>query len=104
MSPRPAGSAVASAATAARAGPDRAAAAGGRGGRGSRGRPGGHERRGSHVLRTASLRVNLGGTLLLSVMLFLTVYPLLMLLYGSLRSAAPGLPGALTLAGYADAY
>jgi iron(III) transport system permease protein len=48
--------------------------------------------------------VNVGGTLLLALVLFLTVYPLLMLLYGSVRSAAPGLPGALTLAGYADAY
>ena len=56
------------------------------------------------MLRTASLRVNVGGTLLLGLVLFLTVYPLVMLLYGSVRSAAPGLPGALTVAGYADAY
>ncbi|HEY7064602.1 MAG TPA: iron ABC transporter permease [Chloroflexota bacterium] len=53
---------------------------------------------------SAEPRVNVAGTLLLVLLLFLTGYPLLMLLYGSLRSAPPGLPGTLSLGGFATAY
>jgi hypothetical protein len=35
---------------------------------------------------------------------FLILFPLAMLLYGSLLSSQPGLPGHLTLANYIDAY
>lgn len=48
------------------------------------------------------------GNLLLWVLLIvlglLVVYPLLMLLYGSIRSAGPGVPGSYTLQGYVAAY
>jgi iron(III) transport system permease protein len=54
--------------------------------------------------RSPNLRVNVAGTVLLVVLLLLTVYPLVMLLYGSLRSAPPGLPGTLGLGGYLAAY
>src|SRR3712207_3253469 len=56
------------------------------------------------TLARRSLRVNVVGTVLLVLLLFLTVYPLFMLLYGSVRSAAPGMPGVFTLNGYVDAY
>ena len=56
------------------------------------------------LLDTSELRVNVAGTLLLVLLLFLTVYPLLMLLYGSLRSSPPGLPGTLGLSGFVAAY
>ncbi len=46
----------------------------------------------------------LGIILLLSVVGFLTVYPLSMIIYGSLRSAAPGLPGYFTLQGYVEGF
>ena len=44
------------------------------------------------------------GLVLLLVVAFLTIYPLLMLAYGSVRTAAPGLPGAFSLQGYVEAY
>ena len=43
---------------------------------------------------------HLGMLLLLVVVGFLTVYPLSMIVFGSFRSAAPGLPGHFTLNGY----
>ncbi|HEX9880264.1 MAG TPA: iron ABC transporter permease [Candidatus Binatia bacterium] len=42
--------------------------------------------------------------LMLGVVAFLTVYPLGMIVYGSLRSAAPGAPGFFTLDGYRLAF
>lgn len=45
-----------------------------------------------------------GMMLLLAVVGFLTVYPLGMIIYGSFRSAAPGVPGYFTLNGYATAF
>ncbi len=42
----------------------------------------------------------LGMMLLLAVVGFLTIYPLGMIVYGSFRSAAPGVPGYFTLEGY----
>jgi iron(III) transport system permease protein len=56
------------------------------------------------LLDTSNLGVNVAGTILLVLLLFLTVYPLVMLLYGSLRSAPPGLPGTLGLSGFVGAY
>jgi iron(III) transport system permease protein len=53
---------------------------------------------------SAEPRVAVAGTLLLVLLLFLTVYPLVMLLYGSLRSAPPGQPGTLGLGGFVSAY
>src|SRR5919199_3352765 len=50
------------------------------------------------------LRVELAGSLLLLAVLVLVVYPLLMLVWGSFRSAGPGLPGDYTLNGYLGAY
>jgi iron(III) transport system permease protein len=44
------------------------------------------------------------GLALLVVVAFLTVYPLVMLAYGSVRTAAPGLPGAFSVQGYVEAY
>ncbi|HSR77552.1 MAG TPA: ABC transporter permease subunit, partial [Xanthobacteraceae bacterium] len=45
------------------------------------------------------------GVLLLTALLsFLTVYPLAMLLYGSLHSTPPGMPGVLNLDGYAQIF
>src|SRR5215211_1761487 len=44
------------------------------------------------------------GFALLLVVAFLTVYPLLMLAYGSVRTQPPGLPGAFSLQGYVEAY
>ena len=44
------------------------------------------------LLDRSNLRVGVAGTVLLGLLLFLTVYPLVMLLYGSFRSAPPGLP------------
>ena len=41
---------------------------------------------------------------MLSVVAFLTVYPLGMIVYGSFRSAAPGAPGFFTLEGYQLAF
>jgi iron(III) transport system permease protein len=56
-------------------------------------------------MRTAGrVRVEIAGTVLLLLVLLLTVYPLGMLLWGSVRSAGPGLPGELTLDGYINAY
>ena len=46
----------------------------------------------------------LGMIILLSVVGFLTVYPLGMIIYGSFRSAAPGLPGYFTLQGYIQGF
>src|SRR6266511_2008585 len=46
----------------------------------------------------------IAGLVLLGVVIFLTVYPLAMLMVGSFRSAGPGLPGYYTLDGYAKAY
>lgn len=56
------------------------------------------------LLGGAEARVNIAGTLLLVLLLGLTVYPLVMLVYGSLRSAPPGLPGTLGLTGFTAAY
>src|SRR4051812_31933020 len=56
------------------------------------------------MLGGTDVRVNLAGTVLLGMLLFLTVYPLVMLLYGSLRSAPPGLPGTLSFSGFIAAY
>src|SRR4051812_45578786 len=56
------------------------------------------------LLDRSNLRVGVAGTVLLGILLFLTVYPLVMLLYGSFRSAPPGLPGTLGLAGFIAAY
>jgi iron(III) transport system permease protein len=56
------------------------------------------------LLDRSDLRVGVAGTVLLGLLLFLTVYPLAMLLYGSLRSAPPGLPGTLGLDGFIAAY
>ncbi len=46
----------------------------------------------------------LGMLFLLIVLGFLTIYPLGMILYGSFRSAAPGVPGYFTLAGYIEGF
>jgi iron(III) transport system permease protein len=45
---------------------------------------------------------SLGILALLAVLAFLTVYPMAMLLYGSLHSTPPGEPGVFNLAGYAS--
>jgi iron(III) transport system permease protein len=58
-----------------------------------------HRRWASRYARTQAL-----GLALLLVVAFLTVYPLLMLAYGSVRTAAPGLPGVFSLQGYVEAY
>lgn len=42
--------------------------------------------------------------ILLSLLAFLTVYPLGMIFYGSFRSSAPGDPGFFTLKGYQEAF
>lgn len=42
--------------------------------------------------------------ILLSVLAFMTVYPLGMIVFGSFRSSAPGDPGFWTLAGYREAF
>ncbi|HZR98989.1 MAG TPA: iron ABC transporter permease [Chloroflexota bacterium] len=52
----------------------------------------------------ARLREQLLGTGLLLVVGFLTVFPLVMLAIGSVRTAAPGMPGAFSLDGYIVAY
>ena len=41
---------------------------------------------------------------LIALLSFLTVYPLAMLLYGSLHSTPPGMPGVLNLDGYAQIF
>ena len=46
----------------------------------------------------------LGMIILLSLVGFLTVYPLGMIVFGSFRSAAPGLPGHFTLQGYIQGF
>jgi iron(III) transport system permease protein len=48
--------------------------------------------------------VQVVGTLLLAAVLFLTVYPLAMLIVGSFKSMGPGLPGEWTFIGYQKAY
>lgn len=47
-----------------------------------------------------ALARNLGLGLLVAVLLFLTAYPMGMLVYGSLHTTPPGEPGAFTLDGY----
>lgn len=54
--------------------------------------------------RLGSRRVQVAGLALLGVVLFLTVYPLAMLVAGSFRSQGPGLPGDWTMIGYTKAY
>src|SRR6478752_8685628 len=46
----------------------------------------------------------IGILLLLAILSFLTVYPLSMLLYGSLHSTPPGVAGVFTLDGYRDIF
>src|SRR6201995_4353175 len=46
----------------------------------------------------------IGLTLLALLLAFLTVYPLSMLLYGSLHSTPPGAAGVFNLAGYRDIF
>src|SRR5262245_4705867 len=46
----------------------------------------------------------IGILLLIALLSFLTVYPLAMLLYGSLHSTPPGMPGVLNLDGYAQIF
>lgn len=53
---------------------------------------------------TSTSGVWIAGLILLGVVIFLTVYPLAMLMVGSFRSQGPGLPGYYTLDGYAKAY
>ena len=47
---------------------------------------------------------NMGMIILLIIVGSLTVYPLGMIVYGSFRSAAPGLPGYFTLQGYVQGF
>ena len=51
---------------------------------------------------TAPLRPRLGVGLLVLVLAVLTLYPLLMLLYGSFHTTPPGEPGEFSLSGYRD--
>ena len=44
----------------------------------------------------------MGAALLIAVLMFLSVYPLSMLLYGSLHSTPPGMAGTFSLDGYQD--
>ncbi|WP_291711368.1 iron ABC transporter permease [Bradyrhizobium sp.] len=44
----------------------------------------------------------IGAALLIAVLMFLSVYPLSMLLYGSLHSTPPGMAGTFSLDGYQD--
>src|ERR1700730_4711201 len=46
----------------------------------------------------------IGVLLLIALLSFLTVYPLAMLLYGSLHSTPPGMPGVLNLDGYVQIF
>lgn len=54
-------------------------------------------------IRKADLSI-LMMALMLSVVAFLTIYPLGMIVYGSFRSSAPGVPGFFTLSGYQIAF
>jgi iron(III) transport system permease protein len=54
------------------------------------------------VIQTRLARIFVVGLFL--AITFLVLYPVLMLLYGSVRSAAPGDPGVFTLQNYLDAY
>jgi iron(III) transport system permease protein len=55
-------------------------------------------------LQATSTGRNLGITLLALLLAFLSVYPLSMLLYGSLHSTPPGVAGTFTLDGYRDVF
>jgi iron(III) transport system permease protein len=54
----------------------------------------------ARLVGTSVLGRNLALGLLLVVLLFLTAYPMAMLVYGSLSTAPPGAPGAWSLAGW----
>src|SRR4051794_19894799 len=64
--------------------------------------PGGRAR--SRRRPLGSMNVRIAGTLLLAIVMFLTVYPLAMLVIGSFKSSGPGLPGDWTFIGYQKAY
>ncbi len=55
-------------------------------------------------LQATSTGRNCGITLLALLLAFLSVYPLSMLLYGSLHSTPPGVAGTFTLDGYRDVF
>ncbi|QDF38824.1 iron ABC transporter permease [Bradyrhizobium symbiodeficiens] len=55
-------------------------------------------------LQATSTGPFLGVALLVSLLAFLSVYPLSMLLYGSLHSTPPGVAGTFTLDGYRDVF
>lgn len=55
-------------------------------------------------LRAMSTGRLVGMTFLALLLAFLSVYPLSMLLYGSLHSTPPGVPGTFTLEGYREAF
>jgi iron(III) transport system permease protein len=57
----------------------------------------------NHLVNFAIGR-RIGVLLLIALLSFLTVYPLAMLLYGSLHSTPPGMPGVLNLDGYAQIF
>jgi iron(III) transport system permease protein len=52
------------------------------------------------AIRASSLGRNVSLVLLLLILLFLTAYPMAMLVYGSLSTAPPGEPGAWSVAGW----
>ena len=54
----------------------------------------------ARLVGSSVLGRNLALGLLLVVLLFLTAYPMAMLVYGSLSTAPPGAPGAWSLAGW----
>jgi iron(III) transport system permease protein len=54
----------------------------------------------TRALRTAELGRNVALALLLGVLLFLTAYPMAMLVYGSLHTTPPGEVGTFSLEGY----